>query len=227
MIGSSTSSTLAFCKVSCSLPRRRSRVLSSELIALLTRRCSACASLNSFWVSFDSASTCFSCSVACASASSASASDALASATFSRSSASHVLASSSFSFRSLRRFFWALIGFLKSRLSSYSFWEVSFARCSRIVLRFFRNSSRALPTASSYARKSRRPVSSRKGAKYSSSAFLTVCMAAFTAALAFETSSSAFSRSASSFFTRLVVEAKREVCSFNLLEVYSRSLFMY
>mmetsp|Transcript_1005 Transcript_1005/g.2233 ORF Transcript_1005/g.2233 Transcript_1005/m.2233 type:complete len:357 (-) Transcript_1005:1228-2298(-) len=94
-------------------------------------------------------------------------------------------------------------------------------------VRFFTKSSLALPIASSYALRSLIPVSSRNGAKCSSSTSRTSCLLRSTSSLAFVTPSSAaadcFSNLTNVFFELLT----NEICSFNFFFVYSRSLLEY
>mmetsp|Transcript_21870 Transcript_21870/g.51573 ORF Transcript_21870/g.51573 Transcript_21870/m.51573 type:complete len:226 (+) Transcript_21870:1169-1846(+) len=224
-MGSSTSSTRAFWRVSWSFDRRTARSPSSLFMLLVILEASPSASFSSFRASRTTSSFSFSASIANLRVASASASFALTSATledsFSSVSMASARSSSVFSF-----FFCALSNFAsKSLSSSYFFLAVSLARCSRTSVRCLTKSSRALPMASSYARRSLIPVSSRNGAKCSSSTSRTFWRRSSASSLASLTPSSAsacfFSKLAKVFFELL----RRAACSFSFFFVYSKSLF--
>mmetsp|Transcript_11620 Transcript_11620/g.28571 ORF Transcript_11620/g.28571 Transcript_11620/m.28571 type:complete len:213 (-) Transcript_11620:610-1248(-) len=94
-------------------------------------------------------------------------------------------------------------------------------------VRFFTKSSLAFPIASSYALRSLMPVSSRNGAKCSSSASRTAVLNDSTAVFVVSTPSSALAACFSSLANALTELFNSVACSFSFFFVYSKSLFVY
>mmetsp|Transcript_19655 Transcript_19655/g.39304 ORF Transcript_19655/g.39304 Transcript_19655/m.39304 type:complete len:253 (+) Transcript_19655:965-1723(+) len=217
--GRLTSSTRLFWRISCSSPLSLSSSPSSLFMLLETCSLSCCASAKTFWASFTACSLTFSSLLAASSWSSDWASSALALATLAASSSSLETTAASLALLSLSLASTFSTGVTKSRPSSYASWASSFALCCLSSDFFSTYSSLALPTATSYARRSLSPVFSRKGWRTTSSASLTAALAASTSLLASETTFSAASSSLWTLSAWSEEAFSRDRCSLSFVSV--------